>query len=71
MNKPERNIISLQEGGEGMKPKYKWTEELDEMVTNLLYRLHFPCDRTVCNCDKVINKAKDYLEAEVFQDTYK
>jgi len=49
-----------------MKKPIKWTEELDEMVTNTLYRLHFPCNKKKCNCDMIIEIAKKYLESEVF-----
>jgi len=41
---------------------------MSDDTKNWLYRLHFPCRKKRCNCDKIIKDAEKYLDEKVKAD---
>jgi len=39
----------------------------ENTVMNVLYRVHFPCRKKKCNCDKVIEDAVEYIKTNVWR----
>ena len=37
----------------------------DDEIKNFLYRIHFPCKKKKCRCDKIIKDAVKYIKNTV------